>query len=162
MSLTSLRHDRGIGCSQAAIKFYLDRSAFERERELYNEVQLQSVMPATLAADGNTSGSISTPYGYSFPPFVIIECGQSLDEWSRDNANKDFITVFQVCGPPQEPGNGMRVHAELGLFYRFRVIRDYMQYDVVGWMLRLDVAVLPHRTGCWLSWGTTCDVEYLV
>eukprot|EP00892_Ulva_mutabilis_P008637 jgi/Ulvmu1/6145/UM277_0004.1 len=27
---------------------------------------------------------------------MIIECGQSLDEWARDNASKDFITIFQV------------------------------------------------------------------
>ena len=89
----------GRGCAQAAIKFYMDKSAFQKERELYDEAQLKSVMPATLAAEDNASGTIRTPYGYSFPPFVIIECGQSLDEWAKDNANKDFITVFQVCGP---------------------------------------------------------------
>ena len=81
---------------QAAIKFYLDRSAFGRERELYAESALKSMMPATLAIEDNASGSISTPYGFTFPPFVIIECGQSLDEWARHNANKDFITIFQV------------------------------------------------------------------
>ena len=103
--------NRRLGCAQVAIKFYLDRSAFERERELYNEVQLKPVMPATLAAEDNTSGTISTPYGYTFPPFVIIECGQSLDEWSRDNANKDFITVFQVCGRSFKLCHEVRVHA---------------------------------------------------
>eukprot|EP00892_Ulva_mutabilis_P005912 jgi/Ulvmu1/3693/UM017_0110.1 len=83
-------HDR------AAIKFYTDRSAFDRERELYAEARLKAMMPATFAVDDNESGKVCTPYGYKFPPFVIIECGQSLDEWARDNANKDFITVFQA------------------------------------------------------------------
>ena len=82
---------------QAAIKFYVHREAFERERELYTESQLRSMMPATLAVEDNTSSVHQTPYGYVFPPFVIIECGQSLDEWARDNANTDFITIFQVC-----------------------------------------------------------------
>ena len=100
-----------LECSQAAIKFYMDKSAFERERALYTEAELKSVMPATLAAEDNASGAISTPYGYTFPPFVIIECGQSLDEWSRDNANKDFITVFQVCGLSRRPGCDMCVDA---------------------------------------------------
>ena len=81
---------------QAAIKFYLDRTGFERERELYTESQLKEMMPATLAVEDNASGNCQTPYGYTFPPFVIIERGQSLDEWARDNANKDFITIFQV------------------------------------------------------------------
>lgn len=82
---------------QVAIKFYMDRSAFRRERELYREPQLKEMMPATLAVVENTAGDVATPYGYVFPPFVIIEGGESLDEWSRANRNKDFITVFQVC-----------------------------------------------------------------
>ena len=89
----------------------MDKSAFQRERALYNEAQLKPVMPATLAAEDNASGTISTPYGYTFPPFVIIECGQSLNEWSRDNANKDFITVFQVCGCSHKPHDDECVHA---------------------------------------------------
>ena len=83
---------------QAAIKFYLHREAFERERELYTESQLKAMMPATLAVEDNATGEHQTPYGYVFPPFVIIECGQSLDEWSKDNANADFVTIFQVFG----------------------------------------------------------------
>ena len=82
---------------QAAIKFYMDKAAFQRERDLYEESALKSMMPATLAIADNANGAIKTPYDYTFPPFVIIECGQSLDEWARDNANKDFITIFQVC-----------------------------------------------------------------
>ena len=105
------RLDETLGCTQAAIKFYMDKSAFQRERALYNEAQLKPVMPATLAAEDNASGTISTPYGYTFPPFVIIECGQSLNEWSRDNANKDFITVFQVCGFSHKPHDDECVHA---------------------------------------------------
>eukprot|EP00892_Ulva_mutabilis_P005991 jgi/Ulvmu1/3764/UM175_0012.1 len=81
---------------QAAIKFYLDKKAFERERELYTESQLKAMMPATLAVEDNACGNCKAPYGYTFPPFVIIERGQSLDEWAQDNANKDFITIFQA------------------------------------------------------------------
>ena len=88
---------------QAAIKFYLDRKAFQRERQLYMESQLKAMMPATLAIEDNADGQCSTPYGYVFPPFVIIECGQSLDEWARQQQNKDFITIFQVCAPPPTP-----------------------------------------------------------
>ena len=83
------------GRLQAAIKFYLDLSAFQRERELYTQPALREMMPATLAIDDNASGECATPYGYVFPPFVIIECGQSLDEWARRN-QADFVTIFQV------------------------------------------------------------------
>eukprot|EP00892_Ulva_mutabilis_P010421 jgi/Ulvmu1/7751/UM039_0059.1 len=36
---------------------------------------------------------------YKFPAFVIIECGQSLDAWARDNTNNGFITIFQAQRP---------------------------------------------------------------
>ena len=81
---------------QAAIKFYLNQAAFNRERELYMQPDLQSMMPVTLAIEDNASNDCVTPYGYVFPPFVIIEWGQSLDEWARSNT-ADFITIFQVC-----------------------------------------------------------------
>ena len=79
-----------------AIKFYLDRPGFERERELYVVPALRAMMPATLAIEDNADGHVKTPYGYAFPPFVIIEHGQSLHEWARRNAKADFITIFQV------------------------------------------------------------------
>ena len=60
------------------------------------DTKLCKMMPATLAIEDNMSGEWKTPYGFVFPPFVIIERGQSLDEWARDN-NPDFITIFQVC-----------------------------------------------------------------
>ena len=88
------RHRAGR-CVQAAIKFYLQRAAFDSEKELYMDPQLCAMMPATLAIEDNMNGEWRTPYGFVFPPFVIIERGQSLDEWARDN-NPDFITIFQV------------------------------------------------------------------
>jgi hypothetical protein len=84
-----------MACMQAAIKFYLQRAAFDAEKELYMDTQLKKMMPATLAIEENIKGDWRTPYGYVFPPFVIIERGQSLDEWARDN-HPDFITIFQA------------------------------------------------------------------
>eukprot|EP00892_Ulva_mutabilis_P002693 jgi/Ulvmu1/12424/UM009_0074.1 len=81
---------------KAAIKFYMDVSAFQCEHDLYQDSQLKSMMPATLAIEENISGECHTQYGYKFPPFVIMECGQSLGEWARDSANKDFIFLFQA------------------------------------------------------------------
>jgi hypothetical protein len=84
---------------QAAIKFYLQRAAFDAEKELYMDSQLCKMMPATLAIEDNVKGEWRTPYNFVFPPFVIIERGQSLDEWARDN-KPDFITIFQVTSVP--------------------------------------------------------------
>lgn len=85
-----------ISFMQAAIKFYLDAAAYRRERKLYTESQLREMMPATLDIDDNASGECCTPFGYTFPPYVVIEYGQSMNEWAQRNENKDFITIFQV------------------------------------------------------------------
>jgi hypothetical protein len=87
-----------VSCMQAAIKFYLCREAFDGEKALYMKAQLRKMMPATLAIEDNAGGEWRTPYGFAFPPFFIIERGQSLDEWAHDN-KFDFITVFQACPP---------------------------------------------------------------
>ena len=39
-----------------------------------------------------------TPQGWRFPPFIVVERGESLDEWQR-RIQPDFITVVQV--PPR-------------------------------------------------------------
>ena len=84
-----------------AIKFYMDWSAFERERDVYRVPALKAMMPVPLAVDDNRSLQCRSPHGYVFPPFVIISRGQSLDEWARDfrrvaSESDNFITIFQV------------------------------------------------------------------
>ena len=43
-------------------------------------------------------GVAMTPQGWRFPPFIVVERGESLDEWQR-RIQPDFITVVQV--PPR-------------------------------------------------------------
>eukprot|EP00892_Ulva_mutabilis_P002841 jgi/Ulvmu1/12558/UM090_0045.1 len=135
---------------QAAIKFYLDRKAFDMERELYTESQLKAMMPAILAVEDNTSGKAKTPYGYVFPPFVIIERGQSLDEWARDNANKDFITIFQAVSHAVRALKGLH---EFGYAHRDikpgNILRRPKQHD---WTL-LDF-------GCTARIGTMASLSF--
>jgi hypothetical protein len=80
---------------EAAIKFYLNREAFDIEKQLYLSTVVQARMPATLAVESNDDGRWRMPTGYRFPPFVIIERGQSMDEWAHKN-KPDFITIMQV------------------------------------------------------------------
>eukprot|EP00892_Ulva_mutabilis_P002495 jgi/Ulvmu1/12246/UM086_0037.1 len=78
-----------------AVKFYAARTSFERERALYMDASLRSMMPATRAFIGNYNGAVSGPNGYVFPPCIIIERGESLKEWAKREAT-DFITNMQV------------------------------------------------------------------
>lgn len=83
---------------QVEIKFYLDMDAFNTERALYQDAGLKLCLPSTLAAEGNSRGDYKTSYGYVFPPFVVMERSQSLDEWARNSASDaGFMSIVQVC-----------------------------------------------------------------
>lgn len=89
-----------VSSDEYAIKFYVHRTAFERERTLYQDETLRSMMPATHALvdnlpSGPSGDVVRAPNGYIFPPCIIIERGESLDEWAR-RETPDFITIMQA------------------------------------------------------------------
>jgi hypothetical protein len=68
--------------SPFAVKFFFNAEAFERERALYNDSVLRGMMPATHEICDNADGRHTGAGGYVFPPFIVIERGEPLDEWS--------------------------------------------------------------------------------
>lgn len=58
-------------------------------------------MPATHAIVDNADGSVHASNGYVFPPCIIIERGESLDQWARRESERDFVTTLQVCFTPR-------------------------------------------------------------
>lgn len=81
----------------------MQRKAFERERDLYRDATLRAMMPATHAIIDNDAlsqplrddATTRAPNGMLWPPCIIIERGESLDEWAR-RETPDFITVMQA------------------------------------------------------------------
>ena len=57
------------------------------------------MMPATKAIVDNRNGQVKASTGYVFPPCIIIERGESLDQWAKREAQRDFVTTLQVRGP---------------------------------------------------------------
>lgn len=82
--------------AQVAIKFYLDLAAFSSNQHLYKQSAVIAAMPDTLSYVDNADGSFKTPYGYTFPPFVILKCGKSLGELACNTADRNIGTVLQV------------------------------------------------------------------
>lgn len=78
-----------------AIKFFTQRSAFDREHELYGNPVLRSMMPAITHIEPNTDGSARSITGWPMPPCIVIERGESLDKWAL-RIKPDFTTILQV------------------------------------------------------------------
>ena len=88
---------RTHGAEEFAIKFYTYRPAFERERALYNDTALQSMMPATREIVSNEDGAVAAQ-GFAFPPCIVLERGESLETWAL-REDRDFITTLQARIP---------------------------------------------------------------
>jgi hypothetical protein len=82
-----------------AIKFFLQRSAFARETALFSSSGvIREMMPNILAIEGNADGRHMLPGGMKAPPFIVVERGESLDEWVL-RVQPDYVTVLQVSIP---------------------------------------------------------------
>ena len=79
-----------------AIKFFTLRENFDRESQLYANPALRSMMPAVRAVVPNADGAVRSASGWSFPPCIVIERGESLDKWAQ-RIEPDFVTILQAC-----------------------------------------------------------------
>ena len=43
-----------------------------------------------------TKWSVQASNGYKFPPCIIIERGESLEQWAKREEDRDFVTTLQV------------------------------------------------------------------
>jgi len=80
-----------------AVKFFLSQVAFDEEMQLYAEERLRSMMP--VMRDAMRAGEVKSFSGYAFPAFVVLERGESLQDWRRI-VQPRITTVVDVCSPP--------------------------------------------------------------
>ena len=85
------------GRERLAIKFFLLRAAFLRETALLARggAAVRAMMPTVAHAEPNEGGDVALPGGVPVPPFIVLERGESLDEWVQ-RVQPDYVTVLQV------------------------------------------------------------------
>lgn len=66
------------GFEQLAIKFFLKRSEFEAETQLYADARLQGTLPTAIKACANEDGALRSGSGYVFPPCLVLARGATL------------------------------------------------------------------------------------
>ena len=76
-------------------RFFTNRAAFEREKRLYARPELRGMMPAVCRVVGDAGGAGLISGGRTFPPCIIVERGESLDEWVL-RISPDFPTILTV------------------------------------------------------------------
>jgi hypothetical protein len=81
-----------------ALKFYISKNAFEVERSLYAHPVLGPLLPKVVTSCKNDDNAECDPSGRPLPPFIVMEKGESLDEWSR-RAKPDLFQAVAVRLP---------------------------------------------------------------
>jgi hypothetical protein len=74
--------------SYPVCRFYDRQVDYEVEVRMFNIPGVLPTLPKLYASSDNTAGRLRGPEGFVFPPFLVTERGQSLQEWlqvSRDN-----------------------------------------------------------------------------
>lgn len=108
-----------------ALKFFISKSAFDAEGELYRDPVLGPLLPKIEGLSGNEGGEVGDAHGTPLPPFIAMEKGEALDEWSR-RAKPDLFQSVAVrfrdaCAPfmrrptfhfaSQHPRHASRAHS---------------------------------------------------
>jgi hypothetical protein len=80
---------------QFAVKFFVERHHFEVEQALYANASLLDFLPPT---DDVSSNNLEPHVlGSVLPPMIVIERGESLDEWTR-RCKPDFFMCISIVG----------------------------------------------------------------
>jgi hypothetical protein len=80
---------------QYALKFFIAPEEYEAEANVYGNAALSKLLPRLTACIENKVGVLVDPSGKKLPPCIIMERGESLDEWCRRN-QPDFLTSMRV------------------------------------------------------------------
>ena len=78
-----------------AVKFFLSRKAFDAEVELYQVDVLRTMMPAIRLELSNGDRAVRSFRGYPWPPCIVLEKGESLQEW-KAKTKPAFSTIVDV------------------------------------------------------------------
>lgn len=76
-----------------AIKFFVSKKAFDEEGDFYKNSPLGSLLPKCLALCPNDDNMETDAHNIPLPSFLIMEKGESLDEWSRRAKPDNFQAV---------------------------------------------------------------------
>ena len=78
-----------------AVKFFLTDTAYDTEMQLYEVDVLRSMMPAIRMELRNVDAAERSSRGYAWPPCIVLEKGESLQEW-KARTQPAFSTILDV------------------------------------------------------------------
>lgn len=65
------------------MKFFLSVADFYAEKSIYTDSPLGELLPRNYGMYDNEDGVLQDAMGNKLPAFIVMERGESLDEWSQ-------------------------------------------------------------------------------
>ena len=78
-----------------AVKFFMSDTAYDTEMQLYEVDVLRSMMPEIRMELRNGDAAERSSRGYAWPPCIVLEKGESLQEW-KARTQPAFSTILDV------------------------------------------------------------------
>lgn len=82
--------------NQYALKFFLSAHDFEAEKKIYTDSPLGALLPRHEGLFDNSDSILMDAKGNKLPPCIVMERGESLDEWSK-RRKPDMWAAMPVC-----------------------------------------------------------------
>jgi hypothetical protein len=79
----------------AGVQFFHSYAAFEHERAMYMDRD-HAALPRVTEIRANENRAIVGAGGFVFPPFTVIDFGESLDSWIRNRSGPGFAAIVRV------------------------------------------------------------------
>ena len=114
------------------MQFYGSLDTFKREIAMFDVPELRdSLLPFVMACE-NSDGRASGPSGFVYPPFVIAERGESLNEWVSRSAPDLATTIFVLLHVAERL---QRLH-QAGIVHRYHqaAVAVLLLYTRLRWL----------------------------
>lgn len=79
-----------------SIKFCTSFDTFDRERGIYTNPALGSIVPRVALVHDNMDNSFRDPKGVPLAPLMVLERGEPFDDWAK-RTQPSIKSVAQVC-----------------------------------------------------------------
>ena len=111
-----------------AVKFFLSHKAYDTEMQLYKVDVLRSMMPAIRLELRNGDNVERSSRGYPWPPCIVLEKGESLQEW-KARTQPAFSTILDVRSlPGMTPGGDEHAPCRCTVMARGAVSQEHWFY----------------------------------
>jgi hypothetical protein len=96
-------------------RFFERKEDWQRESALYKHDQIRNTLPPVHGGTDNADGTVRSPSGFPYPPYLVMERGAPLNEWLHQKRSGPAVLnmFFDVAAQLTRLHSAGHVHRDL-------------------------------------------------